>query len=102
MKIDSYQGDMGENARHDYGEYVLAMRRRFAEFLESEDPLVAANSALRAQMKAACDAADIRLYVPEPVLCTDNGAMIAAAAYYKYQKEGADDLELDAYANLPL
>ena len=63
---------------------------------------VAANSALRAQMKAACDAADIRLYVPEPVLCTDNGAMIAAAAYYKYQKEGADDLELDAYANLPL
>ena len=46
MKIDSYQGDMGENARHDYGEYVLAMRRRFAEFLESEDPLVAANSAL--------------------------------------------------------
>ena len=46
MKIDSYQGDMGENARHDYGEYVLTMRRRFAEFLESEDPLVAANSAL--------------------------------------------------------
>ena len=48
MKIDPYRGDMGGNARHDYGEYVLAMRSRFAEFLESEDPLVAANSALAA------------------------------------------------------
>ena len=29
-------------------------------------------------------------------------AMIAAAAYYKYQKQGPDGLDLDAYANLPL
>lgn len=35
-------------------------------------------------------------------MCTDNGAMIAAAAYYKYKKEGADDLHLDAYADLSL
>ena len=52
-KIEPYRGDMGENARHDYGEYVLAMRSRFAPFLESEDPLVAANSAL-AVIDRAC------------------------------------------------
>ena len=63
---------------------------------------VSANSHLREQMQAACDANDIRLYRPDPVLCTDNGAMIAAAAYYKYQKQGPDGLDLDAYANLPL
>ncbi|NLD11569.1 MAG: tRNA (adenosine(37)-N6)-threonylcarbamoyltransferase complex transferase subunit TsaD [Clostridiales bacterium] len=63
---------------------------------------VAANSELRRELKSACDQEGIRLYAPEPVLCTDNGAMIAAAAYYKYKKHGADDLRLDAYADLPL
>ena len=63
---------------------------------------VAANSHLREQLGEACRKKGIRLYVPEPVLCTDNGAMIAAAAYYKYRKQGADGLDLDAYASLPL
>ncbi len=63
---------------------------------------VAANSRLREEMQSACDAHGIRLYRPDPVLCTDNGAMIASAAYYKYRKHGADELDLDAYANLPL
>ena len=63
---------------------------------------VAANSRLRSDLAAACAQHGISLYVPEPVLCTDNGAMIAAAAYYKYRKQGADDLHLDAFADLPL
>ena len=63
---------------------------------------VAANSRLRKQLSDACAARGITLYAPEPVLCTDNGAMIASAAYYKYKKQGPDDLHLDAYANLPL
>jgi len=46
LKIDPYGGDLGENARHDYVQYILGMRRRFAEFLESEDPAVAANAIL--------------------------------------------------------
>lgn len=63
---------------------------------------VAANSALRDRMEDACRKAGIRLYKPDPVLCTDNGAMIASAAYYKYKTDGADGLVLDASANLPL
>ncbi len=63
---------------------------------------VAANSALRRRMEEACGEAGLRLYKPEPVLCTDNGAMIASAAYYKYLKDGADGPDLDAFANLPL
>ena len=46
LKIDPYGGDLGENARHDYVQYILEMRRRFAEFLESEDSVVAANAIL--------------------------------------------------------
>lgn len=63
---------------------------------------VAANSKLRADLEAACSKKGIKLYVPAPVLCTDNGAMIACAAYYKYKKFGPDDLYLDAKANMPI
>ena len=39
---------------------------------------VAANSRLRALAQQRCDAAGVRLRVPRPGLCTDNGAMVAA------------------------
>ncbi|MFI6506618.1 tRNA (adenosine(37)-N6)-threonylcarbamoyltransferase complex transferase subunit TsaD [Streptosporangium sp. NPDC050855] len=39
---------------------------------------VAANSRLRALAQERCDAAGVRLRVPSPGLCTDNGAMVAA------------------------
>lgn len=39
---------------------------------------VAANSGLRALAGQRCGAAGIRLRVPRPALCTDNGAMVAA------------------------
>lgn len=61
---------------------------------------VAANTKLRGDLQAECDKHGIRLYVPDPVLCTDNAAMIACAAYYKYQALGVDDLYLDAYPGL--
>jgi N6-L-threonylcarbamoyladenine synthase len=39
---------------------------------------VAANSRLRALAVERCEAAGLRLRVPRPGLCTDNGAMVAA------------------------
>ena len=39
---------------------------------------VAANSRLRALAEQRCAAAGVRLRVPRPGLCTDNGAMVAA------------------------
>ncbi len=39
---------------------------------------VAANSRLRAMAQERCEKAGVRLRVPRPGLCTDNGAMIAA------------------------
>ena len=63
---------------------------------------VAANSALRAQLADACREKGIQLFCPPPVLCTDNAAMIACAAYYAYQEGVRDDLTLDAYPALAL
>ena len=63
---------------------------------------VAANSRLREALSAACDEKGVKLYVPSPVLCTDNAAMIGCAAYYKYKAQGADGLDLDAYPGLEI
>ena len=45
---------------------------------------VASNSALRAAVKEQCDRNGIAFYYPSPIFCTDNAAMIGAAAYYEY------------------
>jgi len=42
------------------------------------------------------------LYYPELSLCTDNAAMIGAAAYYQYLKNDFSPLSLNAEANLQL
>jgi len=62
---------------------------------------VSANSRLREAMAERCRREGIELFLPDRALCTDNAAMIGAAAYYKYRKYGPDDLSLDAYANVP-
>ncbi|MDR3242654.1 MAG: tRNA (adenosine(37)-N6)-threonylcarbamoyltransferase complex transferase subunit TsaD [Clostridiales Family XIII bacterium] len=63
---------------------------------------VAANGLLRGMLARACDERGIRLCFPPLALCTDNAAMIGAAAYYKYREKGPDDLTLDAFPNLVL
>lgn len=63
---------------------------------------VAANSRLRSMMEEACGKNRIELYRPSPILCTDNGAMIACAGYYKYKTSGPDGLDMDAYPSLEL
>ena len=63
---------------------------------------VASNSALRAGMKAACEEQGIEFYYPSPILCTDNAAMIGAAAYYEYMKGSRASWNLNAVPNLKL
>ena len=63
---------------------------------------VASNSAIRAGMEEVCQKAGIALYRPSPILCTDNAAMIGAAAYYEFQKGVRHGLDLNAVPNLQL
>ncbi len=63
---------------------------------------VASNSALRASLQAACSAENVEFYVPAPILCTDNAAMIGCAGYYEYLKGVRSDLSLNAVPNLKL
>ncbi len=63
---------------------------------------VAANGALREAMRQACRERDVAFYYPEPLLCTDNAAMIGAAAYYEYLAGRRDGWALNAVPDLAL
>lgn len=63
---------------------------------------VASNTVLREEMKEACERRGFMFYHPSPILCTDNAAMIGAAAYYDYKKGLISDLTLNAVPNLKL
>ena len=63
---------------------------------------VASNTHLRTAMVEACRKQNVEFYHPSPILCTENAAMIGAAAYYEYQKGVCHDWDLNAVPNLKL
>lgn len=63
---------------------------------------VASNGTLREAVKAVCDSCGAEFYRPSPILCTDNAAMIGAAAYYDYLAGIRSGLDLNAVPNLKL
>ncbi len=63
---------------------------------------VASNSALRAQMAQTCAEAGAKFYLPSPIYCTDNAAMIGVAAYTDFVKGNFADYTLNAVPALKL
>ena len=76
---------------------------RAAKKFEAKDILVAggvsANRALRhsIQIRATCP-----VHIPPIWLCTDNAAMTAGAAYYRFIRCQRDNLDMDVLPNWPL
>ena len=63
---------------------------------------VSANGALRQAFDHAATKNNLELYYPQPILCTDNAAMIGCAGFYKFLKGEFADSSLNAVANLKL
>jgi N6-L-threonylcarbamoyladenine synthase len=63
---------------------------------------VAANTRLREYMATACEKAGLRLLAPTPALCTDNGAMIAAAGWNRLVRGERSPLDMAADPGLAL
>ena len=57
---------------------------------------------LREKMKKLADSRNIKFYCPDPIICTDNAAMIGCAAYYDYLDGKECGLDINAVANLSL
>ena len=62
---------------------------------------VSANSRLRERIDELCEKKGYKLYYPPLSLCTDNAAMIGAAAAYKYARNEFSGYNLNAVAQLP-
>ncbi|MBM7835335.1 tRNA (adenosine(37)-N6)-threonylcarbamoyltransferase complex transferase subunit TsaD [Clostridium sardiniense] len=63
---------------------------------------VASNSALREALISEGNEKGIKVLFPEPILCTDNAAMIGSAAYFRFIKGEESTLDLNAKPNLKL
>jgi N6-L-threonylcarbamoyladenine synthase len=90
---------------------LLDRTRRAAELFRADHPDatslvvaggVAANAYLRARLATLADALALRLIVPPPALCTDNGVMVAWAGLERLALGLTDSLAAPARARWPL
>jgi N6-L-threonylcarbamoyladenine synthase len=58
---------------------------------------VSANTALRKILADNQEQYNWELFLPKPVFCTDNAAMVAVAGYYKYLNDDFSDQDLTPY-----
>lgn len=63
---------------------------------------VASNSCLRETLQKEGAKRGIEILFPAPILCTDNAAMIASAAYFNYEEGMISNLDINAKPNLKL
>ncbi len=76
---------------------AVAKQRRVKQILLAGG--VASNKLLRSRLVKD---SPLPVLVPQPVLCTDNAAMIAACGYYRLQAGKIDGLDLDVVPSLRL
>ena len=63
---------------------------------------VASNSFIRTSLKEMCDSMGVEMHMPEKKYCTDNAAMIGAAAYILYKNKEFAPLSTNAKSNINL
>ncbi len=57
---------------------------------------VACNSRLRTKLQEAAQKEGVRLFIPPPYFCSDNGAMVAALGFHRLRKGMVASLDLNA------
>ncbi|MCL1936528.1 MAG: tRNA (adenosine(37)-N6)-threonylcarbamoyltransferase complex transferase subunit TsaD [Defluviitaleaceae bacterium] len=62
---------------------------------------VACNSYLRYSVSKLAKEENVNIHIPKTIYCTDNGAMIASAGFYKFLNKEFSDLATNAYSTNP-
>jgi N6-L-threonylcarbamoyladenine synthase len=63
---------------------------------------VAANSRLRTRFREDADKKRIQVFIPPPIFCTDNAAMIAVVGHHFLQRGRRDPFDLNALSRWPI
>ena len=63
---------------------------------------VACNRTLAEAMRARLERDGVTVFTPTPRLATDNAAMIARAAFFRFERGERANLDLNAYASCPI
>ena len=102
-KIDRMVGEMAANFQEAVVEVMVVKTLEMARRYRAKGIVlgggVTANARLRAEITKE---SPLPVIIPPPVLCTDNGAMIAACAYFQFDRGEEFGLELDIDPALPL
>ncbi len=98
--------DVAASFQHAVVSVLVAKARRAAHEIGAKGLCigggVAANSQLRESILDVCVADGFRAFLPSRSMCTDNAAMVAAAAWYRLEQVGPSGLDTGAYPNLTL
>ncbi len=91
---------------HSFQETVFdIVKKKLALALElsgEKKIVIAGGVASNNRLREVLEDLSARIYIPPLSICTDNGAMIAAAGYYKYLSGNLAGLDLNAQANISL
>ncbi|MDE2781234.1 MAG: tRNA (adenosine(37)-N6)-threonylcarbamoyltransferase complex transferase subunit TsaD [Chloroflexota bacterium] len=102
-KVSRLVGELAANFQQSVVEVMVVKTLEMAKRYNARGIVlgggVTANARLRADIATA---ASLPVIIPPPVLCTDNGAMIAACAYFQYSRGEEYGLDLDIDPALPL
>lgn len=98
--------DVASSFQSSVVEVLVEKTKRAAEAYEVQQVIVAggvaANRGLRAAIKETFTGTDIDWTIPPIELCTDNAAMIGAAAYIEWNKQNLADWDLNGKPGLAL
>ncbi len=87
-------------------EMLLTNCKKAVQITDSNKLVIAGGVSRNSYIRSAFDnfqkEMNIKVYYPEPILCTDNAAMIAASGYNNYVKGIRGDLTLNAIPNLKI
>ena len=99
--IEHHKADLCASIQHTIVSFLLKKVERAALDHHVRQVAIAggvsANSLLRSELQRICHKHGWHAFIPPFSFCTDNAAMVASAAYFKYQRGDFADIALPPY-----